>query len=104
MIKHVFEISGYGWFNHLGEFIKETEKSVTFKYESLMHNRWHEARRIKSKEIIIFETEDPKSMKSQYEEAYRAWSAHVKLAETALSEIKDQQRKAAYKAAFGVEL
>jgi hypothetical protein len=99
MTKHVFEVSSYGWFRHLGEYVKESPSFYTCRTE--WAGKISEKRRGKTSGMRVFETDDPRSVAAAFEAKWKEYNLAIQEATEALRKVKHEQMSAALKAAFG---
>lgn len=91
-MKHVFRKSSWGTLSHEGEFVKETDKTVTYRRNT------HERRMDKSS-AIIFETNDPSKIMDAYKREWLGFEPDVNEARGKLRSVETAQREAAMNAA-----
>lgn len=94
MVKHVFRISTYGGLYHEGEFVKETEKTVTYRWGE----RGRETRAEK-RSLLVLETENPQGVLDAYNAAWKRYEARVSEARQTLQTLEQKRKFDALEAA-----
>lgn len=96
MTKHVFEFRFWG-FSHMGEFVKETDKTITFLRRWGQQSR--ETRANKCNYHKILETDDPKAVKDAYDAEWARHDDAVKAARDIYHAALELQKSSALEAA-----
>lgn len=96
MATHVFEVK-YGYLNHWGEFVRETESFVFVKDRY----RNKERRRSKTRGMLYIECDDPKKLVALFQQEWEKHSNFVEEARNKLKGAEDYQKSAALAAIRG---
>lgn len=97
---HIIELTTYGQARHLGELIRETPSRYTTRKDG--PDGPLENTRIKTKNMVRVETDDPAGICRKFEDEWRNHRAHVEELKSELASAETKRQRCANITAFGV--